>query len=26
LPLRHPLERHHQIGELLIALGSDHRV
>ena len=26
LPLRHPLERHHQIGELLAALGSEHRV
>ena len=26
LPLRHPLERHHQIGELLIALGSDPSV
>lgn len=26
LPLRHPLESHHQIGELLIVLGSDHRV
>ena len=25
LPLRHPLERHHQIGELLIALGPDPR-
>lgn len=23
LPLRHPLERHHHIGELLIVLGSD---
>ena len=26
LPLRHPLEHHHQVGELLIALGSEHRV
>ena len=26
LPLRHPLERHHMIGELLAALGPDHRV
>ena len=26
LPLRHPLESHHQIGELLVALGSEHRV
>ncbi|MEO6201250.1 MAG: winged helix-turn-helix domain-containing protein, partial [Cryobacterium sp.] len=25
LPLRHPLERTHQIGELLVALGSEHR-
>ncbi|QYH34673.1 helix-turn-helix domain-containing protein [Salinibacterium sp. M195] len=25
LPLRHPLERHHQIGELLKTLGSEHR-
>ncbi|TFD04980.1 MULTISPECIES: helix-turn-helix domain-containing protein [unclassified Cryobacterium] len=23
LPLRHPLERHHKIGELLAALGLD---
>lgn len=23
LPLRHPLERNHQIGELLMTLGSD---
>ncbi|SDJ88535.1 MarR family protein [Cryobacterium psychrotolerans] len=26
LPLRHPLESDHQIGELLVALGSEHRV
>ena len=25
LPLRHPLERNHQIGELLTTLGSDPR-
>ena len=25
LPLRHPLERHHHIGELLTALGSVDR-
>ncbi len=25
LPLRHPLERSHQIGELLTTLGSDPR-
>jgi len=26
LPLRHPLERNHQIGELLVALGSEQRL